>query len=686
MDVWALATWMVLDLLCGFAHEVTVRSSDLKPCIEDRKVCVMNPQDCGPRSPSAIEQSLNLSCYYQIAQSSVTCEWSETSASVGLPEVSLIFRSRKIVYSCGAVLNPVATLNITAKMSSVMDPEIWSQPLTVHLYNAVKPSQPVLTVLGSTPNSINVTWRSTDDGGCRLRYRATGTRTWTQAADTVPALEDQTLTYSIGDLLPFTTYGAAVACRGDSNIWSNWSAEVTVRTPDKIPSRPVEVCYTVEKTGSGRSFLLRLRWQDRTPCDPGSRVLGYQVSYSPERKKQLQDAVMVNVTDVTALLPAERGKFSVSVRAYNTAGFGPAARLCIDIQRVTSLPPVANLWVSSSFPARNAVQVHWQHPSGPPVSRFYIQRRPETHPSIGCRITVDSWNSAALIEDMGLEGSYAISVIPVYDQQCGASRSLPASLRHGALMEAVQMKLTSVTMTTVTVSWVWQRKSRPVRVNGYQVVLRRGSEVQTASLWPDQWEHTFYHLKPNTEYSLVLLADNVSRHTTSVKTDFDEVTVVAAAAPPLLLAAIAFIIFLLSRTICKSYFFPVNSSTWSGKMGDWLMNPTPQETLDKKFLDIEDFRVLDVLGDKGPILVAPRPARLFKAEPQEDTAAVTLDSVRLSELVTEPENSANDSFLHKLEETSLLHLSESSEQTQNTHTTRETDYIFVEQICLPLTQ
>lgn len=53
-----------------------------------------------------------------------------------------------------------------------------------------------------------------------------------QAADTVPAHEDQTLTYSIRDLLPFTMYGAAVACRGESNIWSDWSAEVTVRTPD----------------------------------------------------------------------------------------------------------------------------------------------------------------------------------------------------------------------------------------------------------------------------------------------------------------------------------------------------------------------------------------------------------------------------------------------------------------------
>lgn len=75
--------------------------------------------------------------------------------------------------------------------------------------------------------------------------------------------------------------------------------------------------------------------QDRTLCDPGSRVLGYQVSYWPERKKkQLQDTLIRNVTDVTALLPAEEGNCSVTVRAYNTAGYGPVAQLYIDIRGV----------------------------------------------------------------------------------------------------------------------------------------------------------------------------------------------------------------------------------------------------------------------------------------------------------------------------------------------------------------
>lgn len=48
-----------------------------------------------------------------------------------------------------------------------------------------------------------------------------------------------------------------------------------------------------------------------------------------------------------------------------------------------------------------------------------------------------------------------------------------------ALMEAVQMKLMGVTKTTVTVSWLWQRKSQPIRVNGYQVMLRGDSEMQS---------------------------------------------------------------------------------------------------------------------------------------------------------------------------------------------------------------
>lgn len=105
---------------------------------------------------------------------------------------------------------------------------------------------------------------------------------------------------------------------------------------------------------------------------------------------------------------------------------------------------------------------------------------------------------------------------------------------------------------------------------------------------------------------------------------------------------------------------------------------------------------MDVVGDSGLILVAPRPERSSTEDLHEDAPpqrqAVQLDSVCLSELVSERDNSAKDSLLPKQEEKSLFQLLELghnqhlSQQTHNAHVTCETDYIFVEQLSSPLKQ
>lgn len=99
-----------------------------------------------------------------------------------------------------------------------------------------------------------------------------------------------------------------------------------------------------------------------------------------------------------------------------------------------------------------------------------------------------------------------------------------------ALVEPTKLKVTGVNKTAVTVMWAWQRKSGPIRVDGYRVLLIASSCFPADSdslllhpaqaLWPDQWQHTFLNLTPNTEYRVVLLADNVSIHVISVPTQF----------------------------------------------------------------------------------------------------------------------------------------------------------------------
>ncbi|KAL6114925.1 uncharacterized protein ACO6RY_05585 [Pungitius sinensis] len=613
------------SLVCVCPHEVTVKQSDLKQCDDDRRVCVTDLRDCGHQRTASTQETLNVSCQYHMSLKSLTCGWSLHPDGPAEPAVSLIFSSTFIIYSCTGIFNPVALLNVTARIRDyTMGREVWSRPRTVFLYDVAKPISPVLSLLCSTEDSVVVSWRS-GDGVCRLRYRVEGALTWTEAPESVTSHRDETLTYTIKDLLVSTAYRAAVACAEESGIWSDWSSEVSARTLDKAPSRPPEVCYRVEQRDSGGPFLLHLMWKDLDLRDAGGRILGYRVSYEPAKKKKLQPQHrrIQNVTELTALLVVEEGNYSVTVAAFNSAGHGPAARLAIDTRRRSALPPVRHLWVSSSFTTEKGLLVQWENPSVPPsvppVTHLAVQWRSGTPSSNISRWTaVDPRNTSAVIGDADPDESYVITVVPVYNQQCGPPQSLHASLQQGALMEAVQLKVVGVTKTSVSVVWVWQKKSGPIRVQRYRVKLRKDSESHTLSLWPDQWQLTFPNLTPNTEYSLLLLADDSSRNNIPVKTNFDEGPAVAAATPLLLLAVVVSIVSILTRTLYKSYFFPHICSPRGSNTGRWLMHPNHQKTADRRVLDLEDFQVTCVLGEKSLITLRPSSEEDLQQDLQED--------------------------------------------------------------------
>ncbi|KAM7415561.1 hypothetical protein PAMA_017867 [Pampus argenteus] len=517
-------------------------------------------------------------------------------------------------------------------MNYVMEREIWSHPHTVAVYGAAKASQPVLTVRGRTQDSVHVSWRSSGSS-CRLRYRVNDTHKWTQALDSFHAPPDETLVYEITDLQPFTVYRASVACSVTLGIWSDWSSEVTARTLERAPSTPPVVYYRVEETDS-EPPLLHLIWKDLDLYEAGGRILGYQVSYEPEERQPPRNRRIQNITEVTALLVVEEGNCSVTVTAFNSAGYGPAAHLSIDTRRQSTLPSLRNLWVSSSFPGMKNLAVQWEAsaapPSSLPVSHFVVHC-PATRPSTCCWTRVGG--ASAVITDVDPDESYMISVFPVYQQQVGSPLFLPASLQQGALMEVVKLQLLDVTKTAVTAVWAWQRRTEPIRVNRYRVMLRKDAETQTLSVWPDQNRHTFSNLKPNTEYSFLLLADNVSRNIITFRTDVDEVPVAAILAPLLLAAA-----FVVSVTTAYKYFFPSISSLWGSRTVKWLMDPNHQRA-DRSILDIEDFQVTDVCL----IVIEPNSPRSSEDDPCENASLlllsqlITLNSQHVSDIQTDSE-------------------------------------------------
>ncbi|XP_058493105.1 interleukin-6 receptor subunit beta [Solea solea] len=613
-----VVTWLMMMNLSGvFPYEVMVKSADLTKCKDDETVCVSDVRDCGrPPSASVQTQTLNMSCYYQISQSSMTCELSLGSYTFTEPDISLIFNSKSKVIYCPGLFLPVAVLNITARVreSYMKGTDIRSQPHTVYLYDAVKPSQPVLSVLNSTDDSVVVFWTNTQQqvSSCRLRYRVNSSHVWSKPPDFVPVYQDQKLVYTIKDLLPFTIYTAAVACRGGT--WSDWSRDINVRTLDRVPSTSPQVCYRVEKTDSG-SVLLHLMWKDLNFHEAGGRVLGYQVTYEPMKK-------ILNVTEVMALLVVEEGDCTVTVKAFNAAGYGPVAHLSVSTQRQKSLPSVTKLWISSFLPVDKGLVLQWKFPSTPSITDVIVLWHSEMHPSTRHThwATVDAYNTSIVLHDFDPEESYLISVFTVHQQQCGAPQSLPASLQQGALMEADRLKVAAVTKTSVTIKWVWQRKSRPNQVSRYRVMLTKTSHgqknTQVVSLWPEEQQHTFTNLSPDTEYSLHLLADNDSTNIVSVRTEFDNVTVVVTAATLLLLVITVLIICILSRTVCKSYFFPVISSPRGSTSGQWLTDPNKHQQIssERNILDIKHFQVTE----QSVFVVGPNLGQTLSSELQED--------------------------------------------------------------------
>ncbi|KAF7658261.1 hypothetical protein LDENG_00015340 [Lucifuga dentata] len=646
------ALWAVFCLFLVFTHELTVRDSELKLCVENEQECVTDLRDCGPPPPTSTLEVLNMSCYYEMSESSVTCDWSHESSMNTHTSCSLIFSSSSKILYCQAIFNPAAILNVTARIKNYKTGrEIWSQPHTVFLYSAVKPSPPVLSVLRSTVDTVVVSWKSSIDGTCRLCC-GNSTHVLSQVVS-VPVHRGQTLVHTIKHLLPFSLCRAAVACRGQSGRWSDWSSEIAERTLERAPSKPPEMCYRVEKPKSGGTFHLHLMWKALDLHEAGGRVLGYQVSYEPMKKQRQELRLVQNVTEPTALLEVEDGYCSVTVKAFNMAGYGPAAHLSIDTNTQNTLPSVKHLWISSSLPGERGLLVQWEIPADPghpanqlapptaspptlPISYFAIQWRTEMHPFISHWTRVDGFTASTVIrEHLEPDQSYTISVFPVYSQHCGSSLSLPASLQHGALLEAVQLKVIGVTKSTITAVWAWQRKSGPIRVNRYEVMLREDSEKQTQQLWPDQWQHTFLNLKPNTDYSLILLADNVSRDIIPIRTPLDEVTAAATATLLLLLVATVLVISILSTTVFKSYFFPPISSPRGSMSGQWLMDISHQKPAERSILDLEDFQVTDVLGGKSRIEVRPKSQPSSDENLHENTSLSLLSQITIKPSVLE---------------------------------------------------
>ncbi|KAK7136444.1 hypothetical protein R3I94_014934 [Phoxinus phoxinus] len=446
----------------------------------------------------------------------------------------------------------------------------------MYLKVVVQAPRPVITSVNVTDSSVNVTWNGGSITKCRIRYKRLNTESWTETAD-VPASYESL--FVIKGLQAFSEYLLSVSCVHDLSRWSDWSNETRVKTSESPPSASLSLSYYVSSDVNFGVRQLLLLWKALDVTDARGLIRGYEVSYMPTEQPSLKKTIHTAELKAVVLVRAE--EYELTVRAFNSAGHSPHRRLLIDASRSHDVRSVKALWVYSDG---SSLRIRWDRDvTDVNASEFAIEWSAATDPEHTHWQRVDGSTFTTRLTGLEQDEVYSISVFPVYGSLCAPQTSISADLQHGALLGVEGFRLVNVSRSSLAVQWTWKKTKPRVKVLQYKLVLRGGHGAETLSVFPDQHQHSFHHLHPNTRYSVCIHGEtengNFSKASLDVNTpliDYDEL--LRFVVPGSLLLLVFGIFSVSSLTVCRKYFLPVIANPRLSLIGRWLLNPHLQVT------------------------------------------------------------------------------------------------------------
>uniref|UniRef100_A0A8C2L4Y4 Fibronectin type-III domain-containing protein n=1 Tax=Cyprinus carpio TaxID=7962 RepID=A0A8C2L4Y4_CYPCA len=561
-------------------QELTVSQKELMDCGKQKKLCVTSSDDClytasdgVPQVPRTPEYFLNTSCHYLIQEESLTCRWTQTN-NIKSQTISFIFSRAKDFNHCPSILTIYSTFNLTIKSKSIFSQkEQFSDIYPVIIRDIIQAPQPLISSVDVTDSSINVTWTSGENPvtKCKIRYKCLNSESWTETADLPSSVESQ---FVIEGLQAFSVYHLRVSCSHRFGRWSDWSNETRVKTSESLPSAAPSLSYYVDSDENSRNQQLVLLWKALDVTDAQGLIQGYEVSYMPIKQPSLKKTF--HTTHLKVIVPVRSEEYEVSVCAYNSVGCSPHRRLTLDASRTHDVPALKSLWVYSDGAS---LWVCWEHKfTVVNVSEFAIEWSGTTDREHSRWERVSGSTFTARLPGIEAQQKYKISVFPVYESLCGPPASIFADLQHGALLDLDRFRLVNVSRSSVAVQWTWREAEPSVSVRQYRLVLNGPLETRTLTVFPNKQQHLFLQLHPNTRYSIHIhgetTAGNFSKASLDVSTlllDYDEM--LRFAIPVLLLLLVFGVFSVLTRTICREYFFPFVANPRYSLIGRWLLDP-----------------------------------------------------------------------------------------------------------------
>ncbi|XP_041825436.1 interleukin-6 receptor subunit beta isoform X2 [Melanotaenia boesemani] len=482
----------------------------------------------------------NLSCKAFQEKSSIspiiTCEWEVTGR-----QTKDVPTTYMLIATYGNDKKSTSTPNTKAQLSLSTFPDfmlldIWvearndlgtvsSEHLNTESNCIVKPNPPSEVKVISEkefPSSLLINWThslNVHSITFQIRYCTSGSHMWTYVplADIVSPIKS----FRLQDLHPYTDY--VIQLRGkmngnDCGYWSNWSTNMTKRTPEDIPSSKPDLWSTIVESGPNRRQVKLIA---KDPQRANGNIRGFDISilYHKHGNPELE-SIPVNrseedsrsshrrVNELKEISLADNESVLVAVTANNSVGTSPKAYLGIPAK--SNRPtPVKDLKVWSH---EGQLYLEWKLANNTTVSEYVIEWIKDDG------TMWPNWQrEAGSVRQTTIKGElerfvcYNVSVYPIRSRWVRKPARLQAFLEEGVPLKGPSLELMD-NPGHDKAKLVWKEIPREMRqgfITNYTIFFRSGDRVSAVTVPGNTTSYTLTQLLHNTRYDVWMQASTV---------------------------------------------------------------------------------------------------------------------------------------------------------------------------------
>ncbi|KAI1905347.1 hypothetical protein AGOR_G00015170 [Albula goreensis] len=341
-----------------------------------------------------------------------------------------------------------------------------------------------------------------------IRYCKNGSHVWTEVppTDTVGYIQS----FRLQSLEPYTDYVVQVRCinNRDLGYWSEWSQNVTRKTPEATPSSKPDLWRVIIPSADNTAKRVRLMWKD--PVHSNGRILGYNLTIKKERKTE---SLMIKSSGGRKMYELEevKGAVLVYITAHNSVGVSKPASLLIpredqvpsQLKKLSWLSQHGSLWVSWE----------WERDRHRPTE-FVLEWLSVSDGSLDWQREPGNASSAALKGELQPFKRYNITVYPVLQGKPKKPLTVAAYLQQGPPSIGPSLKVTQNGKTEVWLEWEeLPLDSQNGFITNYTLFYKSGNVEKSIVLPPSNKSYTLKNLLRETKYVVRVMASTVAGST-----------------------------------------------------------------------------------------------------------------------------------------------------------------------------